>query len=161
MVLSNGARITLGSALGGGQTDDNGKTLKFKEDKDSGGQSFTAEGSDNQVYGFTMGDVTVTIVKNGKPDLVDQRKRGIPISKADAEKADEMIKQEKKAAKELRKKNRKKSIEAGTMTEEEAERQEKEEEEAEKEELKPVEVTTTTTGEKPKNTGFGGGRPKS
>src|SRR5687768_10612526 len=94
MRLINGMRLTVGELLGGGGTDSNDKPLKFKQEENTSVPTYNAEGSDGQVYGFTLGDVRVQVVASGKPDIVEQRRRGYPLPKEDARKADEMIKKQ-------------------------------------------------------------------
>ena len=134
MIPQNGSKVPVAELLGGTATDTKNKTLKFQQEKDTSIPTFTAKGKDNQVYGFSLADIVATVSVQPEPNLKEQRKQGWPMPKEDAKKADDEIKQEKKAAKDARKKAREDAKKAGTMTEAEADRQEKEEEEAEKEE---------------------------
>ena len=100
VTVTNGMSVPISILLAGGAQDAKGRNIKFEQEKDSNIPVYTSKRKDGSIYSFTFPDnanATVTITESS--NLKEQRRKGFPVPKDEADKLDKEIKEEDLKAK--------------------------------------------------------------
>ena len=100
VTVTNGMSIPISVLLAGGAQDAKGRNIKFEQEKDSNIPVYTSKRKDGSIYSFTFPDnanATVTVTESS--NLKEQRRKGFPVPKDEADKLDKEIKEEDLKAK--------------------------------------------------------------